>query len=347
MSLSTTDQWLFRTILKRVSRSFYLTIAVLPSPVRTQIGLAYLLARAADTLADSGNNMDDESRKRFLVQFKKDVQQGKGNAAHIDAIKQRVDMGGFVPDEAQLLIELGRCFSLLEKMTPDDQTAISRVLSILIGGMEFDLETFPRADMTTIHALSELQDFEFYTYSVAGCVGEFWTRLMCVHLSAFSSWDQAVMSPLAIRFGKGLQMVNILRDIAEDLRKGRCYVPLVLLRKAGLSPEDLLDEGAWESFRPLYRELLSQARDHLDQGWRYTLSIPRLQVRVRLACMWPILIGIQTLQRLSVASNVLASSHPIKISRPEVYRILGGTGLSGGSTIVGNIYWGYWRKRIV
>lgn len=90
--------------------------------------------------------------------------------------------------------------------------------------------------------------------------------------------------------------------------------PAGFIEEGGLSPEDLLDEGAWESFRPLYRELLSQARDHLDQGWRYTLSIPRLQVRVRLACMWPILIGIQTLQRLSVAS--MSSPRPIPLKFP-------------------------------
>ena len=40
-------------ILRSVSRSFYLTLAVLPANVREQVGLAYLLARAADTLADT------------------------------------------------------------------------------------------------------------------------------------------------------------------------------------------------------------------------------------------------------------------------------------------------------
>ena len=346
MALSSSDQVLFRDLLKRVSRSFYLTIAVLPGAVRHQVGLAYLLARAADTLADSGH-LEDTVRQQLLRTLKHSVQAGKGEEAPVQAITRLMDTAGFTQGEARLLGELGRCFSILEKMSPGDQEAIAQVVSVLIGGMEFDIDAFPRVHTSIIHALREIQDLEFYTYSVAGCVGEFWTKLMCAHLPGFRRWDPMVMSPLGIRFGKGLQMVNILRDLYEDLHKGRCYIPLAQLSKIGISPEDLVNQGAWEAFRPLYRELLGEARDHLDQGWRYTLSIPRTQIRVRLACMWPILIGIQTLHRLSVAPNILASPNPIKISRPEVYRILGATGLTGGSNMVGNLYWGYWRKRIV
>src|SRR5690348_15035814 len=41
------------TLLRDVSRSFYLTLRILPKPIRHQIGLAYLLARATDTIADT------------------------------------------------------------------------------------------------------------------------------------------------------------------------------------------------------------------------------------------------------------------------------------------------------
>lgn len=346
MALSSADLSLFRDILKRVSRSFYLTIAVLPQAVRSQVALAYLLARAADSIADSGN-LDDAVRLQSLRRFRGLVQHGKRDKVPIDEIARLAETGGFPPEEARLLDEIGSCCSLLEKFQPRDRDEIAQVLSVLIGGMEFDIATFPRGQASTIHALRERQDLEFYTYSVAGCVGEFWTKLMCSHLSGFRRWEPTVMSPLGIRFGKGLQMVNILRDLSEDLRKGRCYIPVTLLKLAGLSPQDLLEEPAWESFKPLYRQLLGEARDHLDQGWKYTLSIPPVEIRLRLACMWPILIGIQTLQRLSVASNILNPQHRIKVSRPDVYRILAATGLTGGCRLVGNVYWGYWRKRIV
>ncbi len=122
---------------------------------------------------------------------------------------------------------------------------------------------------------------------------------------------------------------------------------MVLLNQVQLLPHQLLDEASAEAFRPLFRKLIQEARDHLDQGWRYTLAIPRKQVRLRLACMWPILIGIRTLQRLSVSRLELNPDHPIKIARSEVYRIVATTGLTGGCGRVGTAYWGYWRKRIV
>ena len=155
------------------------------------------------------------------------------------------------------------------------------------------------------------------------------------------------MIPLGIRYGKGLQMVNILRDLPKDLRNGRCYIPVVLLDQVALRPDQLLEEASGQAFRPLFRKLIQEARDHLDQGWRYAMAIPRMEIRLRLACMWPILIGIRTLQQLSVSRHVLNPDYPIKISRGDVYRIVATTGLTGGCGTVGTAYWGYWRKRII
>jgi farnesyl-diphosphate farnesyltransferase len=171
--------------------------------------------------------------------------------------------------------------------------------------------------------------------------------MMCAHLPGMRRWDQATMIPLGIRFGKGLQMVNILRDLPKDLQHGRCYIPEVLLKQANLTPEQLLDQSSSKAFRPLFRQLLQEARDHLDQGWRYTMAIPRRQVRLRLACMWPLLIGMRTLQALSVSPHVLNADMPVKIARRDVYGIVATTGLTGGCGYVGTAFFGYWRKRIV
>ena len=70
MSLSSSDRVLLGDVLKRVSRSFYLTLAILPHAVRFQIGLAYLFARAADTIADTGE-LSDTVRVQCLQQLKR------------------------------------------------------------------------------------------------------------------------------------------------------------------------------------------------------------------------------------------------------------------------------------
>lgn len=346
MRLSPSDHILLRDVLKRVSRSFYLTLAILPQAVRSQIGLAYLLARAADTIADTGE-LDDAVRLECLGLLKGQLWGSIPDWGRIQKIQSLVITKQPNPDERRLLEELDGCFRIFQGFSPADRSHIAQVLSVLIGGMEFDLQQFPKKNGQTLHALKTIPDFEYYTYAVAGCVGEFWTKIVCSHLSGFRHWEQSCMIPLGIRYGKGLQMVNILRDLPRDLRNGRCYIPMVMLDQVHLAPHQLLDESSAQAFRPLFRKLIQEARDHLDQGWRYTMAIPRMEVRLRLACMWPILIGIRTLQQLSVSRLVLSPNRPIKIARSDVYRIVAATGLTGGCGMVGTAYWGYWRKRIV
>ncbi len=333
-------------VLKGVSRSFYLTLAILPQAVRSQIGLAYLFARAADTIADTGE-LDDAIRLQSLQELKRQLAKDNPEWSQIQKIQAQVITKQPNPDERRLLEKLEQCFRIYLGFPHVDRAHIAQVISILIGGMEFDLQQFPQKSGNAVSALQDASDFEFYTYAVAGCVGEFWTKMMCAHLPGMRQWDRSTMIPMGIRFGKGLQMVNILRDLPQDLSNGRCYIPKTLLNQADLSPEQLLDPSSSEKFRPVFRQLIHEARDHLDQGWGYTMALPRRQVRLRLACMWPLLIGIRTLQALSVSRDILQADESVKVARRDVYGIIGTTGLTAGSSLVGTAYWGYWRKRIV
>ncbi len=346
MSFSSSDRELLGDVLKRVSRSFYLTLAILPQSVRSQIGLAYLFARAADTIADTGD-LDDVVRLQCLQELKQQFGSETPVWSDIQNIQEQLIPKLTNPDERRLLEKLEQCFQIYLRLSCTDQSEIAHVVSVLIGGMEFDLQQFPKSRKQVVHALADVQDFEYYTYAVAGCVGEFWTKMMCAHLPGMERWEESRMIPLGIRYGKGLQMVNILRDIPQDLMNGRCYIPEVLLKKVNLSPQQLLDPSAAQALRPLFRQLIQEARDHLDQGWQYTMEIPRLEVRLRLACMWPLLIGIRTLQALSMNQHLLEPTESIKIARRDIYGIVAMTGLTGACTSVATAYWGYWRKRII
>ena len=346
MTRTRADQFLLATILKKVSRSFYLTLAVLPKPVRDQVGLAYLFARAADTIADTGH-LDHRTRLACLRRLKAQFVSDQVNSQDIEFIQKLVAPNQQNSHERALLNELEHCFSLYQRLIPQDQIRIASLLPILIEGMEFDQQRFHADDQAEMEALKNINELDYYTYAVAGCVGEFWTKMMCAHLSSLSDWDPAVMVPIGIRYGKGLQLVNILRDLPQDLHRGRCYIPFSLLQEIGLRPKDLLNHQNNSVLRPILRRLILIARDHLDQGWQYTMAIPRIEIRLRLACMWPILIGMRTLNLLAQASNVLDPTRPLKVSRPEVYRMMAATALSGGCGYVGTAYWGYLRKRVV
>jgi farnesyl-diphosphate farnesyltransferase len=141
---------------------------------------------------------------------------------------------------------------------------------------------------------------------------------MCrTHLFPGRALDEKTLLANGVRFGKGLQLVNILRDLPADLRQGRCYIPAKALGTAGLAPNDLLEAANGTKFRELYGRYLGMAEEHLKAGWTYTNALPRRCVRVRLACAWPILIGVKTLGKLR-ATNVLDPKQRIKVSRPEV-----------------------------
>jgi len=183
------------------------------------------------------------------------------------------------------------------------------------------LERFAGASADNIIALKSSIELDDYTYRVAGCVGEFWTQLCRAHLFPFAELEDAQLFGDSIRFGKGLQLVNILRDLPADLHKGRCYLPSLDLDQVGLLPSILLSPVNESRFRPIYHHYLDVAESHLKAGWAYTNALPRGQMRVRLACAWPILIGARTIKRLR-AANVLELRQGVKISRGRVYGIM-------------------------
>jgi farnesyl-diphosphate farnesyltransferase len=115
--------------------------------------------------------------------------------------------------------------------------------------------------------------------------------------------------------------VNILRDLPADLKKGRCYLPMQKLEPAKLFPETLLSPVNEAKFLPFYHRCLDEAESHLRAGWNYTNTLPFGQFRVRLACAWPILLGVKTIQKLR-AANVIELRMRVKASRGEVRGIL-------------------------
>jgi len=282
-------------LLKQVSRSFYLTLRVLPRAVRSQIALAYLLARATDTVADT-RLVTVEERLAALAALRARI---LGQSFELPGFSRFVDASekrsiGSTPSAAErvLLLRIDEFLSCLSQLSPPDLALVRNVLSTIVSGQELDLRRFSTATPTEIIALENENELDDYTYRVAGCVGEFWTRICRAHIFPEAPLDEKALLENGVRFGKGLQLVNILRDLPADLLVGRCYLPLDRLKSCGLAPVQLLDMNNYERLRPLYCELLATAESHLEAGWLYTNSLPRRALRVRLACAWPILIGV-------------------------------------------------------
>ncbi len=329
--------------LKQVSRSFFLTLRVLPPTVRRPISLAYLFARAADTIADTAL-ISRADRLKYLEVFREAFRVGE--AGSLGAIREALFAVRQIAAEQELLARLDGAFALLDTIDPVDQSLVRRLILTLTEGMVMDLATFPGEDEGRLAALETRADLDRYTYYVAGCVGEFWTDIHMAHRPSLAGWDRAAMVRLGIRFGKGLQMTNVLRDLSKDLRIGRCYLPGQELEALGLRPADLLDPTAIVKIKPLLRDLLSLTLDHYKEGWAYTLAIPRSEIRMRLACGWPLFIGLKTLALIGKSPNLLDPNVVIKIRRSAVYAIMARSFALVGSNLALDRYYRALRQRV-
>ena len=306
-------------LLRMVSRSFYLSLRVLPRQIRTQVGLAYVLARATDTVADS-HSAPADLRSAVLLRMRDEI----AAAAAGDAVRsaEPINLSCHLTEMDQALLEsFSDALAVLRNFGQADRQRIRDVLDTITSGQAMDLSRFGHASGGHIAALDTDEELDLYTYRVAGCVGEFWTKMCRAHLFPKARVNEAVLVENGVRLGKGLQLVNILRDLPRDLRQGRCYIPRERLAESGLSPESLLDPGGMEAFRSLYNHLLAQAETCLAAGRIYVAELPRGQIRIRFGCTLPRLIGLETLARLR-SGNVLDNRHRIKVSRSEVRRLI-------------------------
>ena len=244
----------------------------------------------------------------------------------LDRGRAPLDFGALARCQAAVAerILLERCeasLELLEALPPPDRSLVRRVLDTITSGQELDLRRFSGASQENIVCLCTEAELDDYTYRVAGCVGEFWTRMCCVHLFPKAALDEEWLLANGVRFGKGLQLVNILRDLPADLRQGRCYLPSEALAGAGLTAADLLHPANESRVRPIYDKFLLQAEAHLEAGWAYTNALPPWSMRLRLGCAWPILIGVATLELLR-SSPVLDPARRVKVGRARVKRLI-------------------------
>jgi farnesyl-diphosphate farnesyltransferase len=161
-----------------------------------------------------------------------------------------------------------------------------------------------------------------YTEGIAGCVGAFWTRLVVRHAVPLTPARAAAMELEGRRYGRGLQLINILRDLPRDLRRGRCFLPGDELEGLGLSPRALLRPESAPQLAPLLRRWEARARRGVLAGLVYTTRLPIRCWSLRVATCLPGAIGAATLARLSEDAGRLDPSSAVRVSRREVRQLI-------------------------
>ncbi|MEJ6646734.1 MAG: phytoene/squalene synthase family protein [Akkermansiaceae bacterium] len=283
-------------VLKDVSRSFYLSLRFLPKGFREPASLGYLLARLSDTIADAGEELVGV-RQELLESFTNALFTGER-----DWLEDLRKLKSLSEGEQVLIERAGDCLDALSLVPEWQQGAIRRVVEIITDGQAWDLTRFKKDGVVRLEEDDELRN---YTYQVAGCVGEFWTELgfgLESGENQFAQVSRIQMDEWGQSYGRALQLINILRDVPEDLESGRCYLP----GSEDIYPDVLLRErGRW----------IAEARKGLDDAQRYAEALNGK--RMRFATILPALIGRETLNRLEGASWEEWVAR-VKVSRAEV-----------------------------
>lgn len=289
-----------KQIIQKVSRSFSLSLFFLPKNQREAVTLAYLLARYGDTLVDSGS-CGSATRLADLESFENAIMSEKTH------FEKRENPTGLSSVETEFLRLSDDILKEFCQLPTKQKILIKDVIKKLFLGMKWDLRKFSVSSQNTpVLGVEDDQEFDWYCYHIAGCVGEFWVKIFDLPVE---------LTELAVAYGKGLQRINIYRDAPEDLARGRIYFSRELLSAAGVEGDLLWKSKKWSQFSALY---LDQTEKYLREGISFGNQLSLAERRLRWASFIPCAIGLSTLQRLKLRSLEEAR---IKISRADVRRL--------------------------
>jgi farnesyl-diphosphate farnesyltransferase len=332
--------------LERVSRTFALNIRVLPEPLREQVLHAYLYCRMADTLEDDATLPVPEKAallRVFAALFHPDFP-GEISGPLAAALppmlppewRQSRDWEKILLARTPLVLAAFSRFP-----DPARRTIADCVQAMCAGMADFAL----RQDRITRRpfekdgaALIEtVADLDRYCWFVAGTVGVMLCDLFIAHGNIPES-RAGRMRARQVSFGSGLQLVNILKDIADDRARGVSWLPGDLLAAEGITAADFARPGFEEATRRVRAALLAKALRHLEEALEYTTAIPRRNRRLRLFCLWPLLMAAETLaligeggqrgqQGAAADAGKAREDARFKITRARVARIVRLTGI--------------------
>ena len=241
------DRELLQDLLVKTSRTFALAIPLLPEPTVREVTIAYLLFRIADTFEDASVLWEKPQQSEALVAFGDLLREPSVERARQLARDWRAVPPSEHPGYLELLDRTPEVIAAFLELTPGAQRVVAHHTIRTAEGMAAVVE---RADANGVLRLETIPELQDYCYIVAGIVGEMLTDLFLL--------DRPALEPIAeylqarsVAFGEGLQLVNILKDSADDRVEGRNYLPYDIDRK----------------------EVFALARRDLEAATEYTLSI--------------------------------------------------------------------------
>ena len=313
------DDWTYcKKILPKVSRTFALNISVLRGDLHRSILVAYLFCRTIDTIEDA-TQLDPESKIRLLNEFSDLLENPRRTANEIESWAKDCAMVDGTVNDLDLLANSQRVFRVFDSLKINHQEQIIPSVTKMAQGMAYYQKRF---SFGQLNPLGDLEELEEYCYFVAGLVGEMLCNLFLQELPAISEEGRDTMQRTAVSFGLGLQLTNISKDIVVDRNRGWSYIPKSIIAEKGLTVEEFHAGASMDKNLEILEKLLHKTRGHLQDALRFTLAIPRQNFLIRLFCIWPLWMAMETVAVLHNNPDLLNSNANVKISRSTVKRIL-------------------------
>lgn len=295
-------------ILQGVSRTFALTIPQLPDGLSAVVSNAYLLCRIADTIEDD-KDMSFVQKKIFAERFIKLVAMQEAAEPFARELHPLLSASASA-DERDLIENTAAVLRITHSFNPRQRQALERCIKLMADGMARYQEGNVK------NGLSDQSDMDNYCYYVAGVVGEMLTELFCVYSEEINRHHEALKT-LAVSFGQGLQMTNILKDIWEDQGRDMCWLPRDVFEKYGLDLGRLAEGKGTPGFQQAVQQLIGIAHSHLNNALHYTLLIPAHEEGIRRFCLWALGMAVLTLRKINNNPDFNAGQQ-VKISRRSV-----------------------------
>lgn len=302
------DEQFQAALLEGVSRTFALTIPQLPSGLFQPVANAYLLCRIVDTIEDEVS-LSAEQKAYFCSEFINVVKTGENSEPFAVELAPLLS-AQTIPAEHTLIHVLPRVIEITHKFEPEQIEALACCVETMAQGM-------PVFQAQNLHnGLPTMADMDKYCYYVAGCVGEMLAKLFC-HYSPEIAKHREELLVLAVSFGQGLQMTNILKDIWDDAGRGVCWLPQDIFNETGFDLKNLTPDPNDPNFRTGLQHLISIAHGHLKNALTYTQMIPEHETGIRNFCLWALGMAVLTLKKIK-ANLTFNESNQVKISRNSV-----------------------------
>lgn len=319
-SASADDEFQAR-MLAGVSRTFALTIPELPRPLARVVSNAYLLCRVVDTIEDEPA-LAPATKRELASLFVAAVEGSAAPAAFAASLAARLS-AATLHAERELVAEGARLVGITHRFSSVEQDALKACVRVMAEGMI----RFQEANDG--RGLADVGTLDRYCYHVAGVVGEMLTRLFSVHVPGIAVHADRMMH-LAVSFGEGLQMTNILKDVWSDLARGACWLPRDVFAQEGFDLDRLAHGAGDARFQRGMQRLVAKAHRHLRDAVEYTLLVPAAERGIRNFCLWAIGMAVLTLRKIHGRPG-FRSSEEVKISRRSVRATVLASRITAGS----------------